>query len=65
MGETFVIQIISQQNATWQGTVAWTRGGRTIPFRSALELLRLLNSTLETAPSAPDSPLKADAPSNA
>ncbi|HPE16461.1 MAG TPA: hypothetical protein PK597_05845 [Oscillospiraceae bacterium] len=44
--ETFVVRILSTQNATWQGTVAWTDGGKTQPFRSALELMKLIDSTL-------------------
>ena len=43
---TFVISVLFRQNATWQGTVTWTDGRRTEPFRSALELIRLIDSTL-------------------
>lgn len=46
--ETFVVRILNTQNATWQGTVTWTDGKRTESFRSALELIRLLDSTLLT-----------------
>ena len=45
-GETFVIKVMNTQNATWQGTVTWTDGKRTEPFRSALELIKLIDSTL-------------------
>ena len=44
--ETFVVRILNTQNATWQGTVTWTDGRRPAPFRSALELIRLIDSTL-------------------
>ena len=44
--ETFVVQILNTQNATWQGTVTWTDGPKTQPFRSALELIRLIDSAL-------------------
>ena len=44
--EAFLVQILNTQNATWQGTVTWTDGRRTEPFRSALELIRLIDSTL-------------------
>ena len=44
--ETFVVQILNTQNATWQGTVTWTDGRRTESFRSALELIRLMDSAL-------------------
>ena len=48
-GETFVIKVMNTQNATWQGTVTWTDGKRTEPFRSALELIKLIDSALEEA----------------
>lgn len=44
--ETFVVQILNTQNATWQGTVTWTDQKKTVPFRSALELILLMDSTL-------------------
>lgn len=44
--ETFVVRILNTQNATWQGTVTWTDGRRTESFRSALELIRMIDSTL-------------------
>ena len=44
--ETFVVRILNTQNATWQGTVTWTDGKRMESFRRALELIRLIDSTL-------------------
>lgn len=44
---TFVIQVLNTQNATWQGSVTWTQTGRIEYFRSALELIRLIDSSLE------------------
>ena len=41
-----MVRILNTQNATWQGTVTWTDGRRTESFRSALELIRLIDSTL-------------------
>jgi len=43
---TFVIQVLSQQNATWQGIITWTDGDKTQPFRSLLELIKLIDSAL-------------------
>ena len=48
-GETFVIKVMNTQNATWQGTVTWTDGKRTEPFRSALELIKMMDEALEQA----------------
>ncbi len=45
---TFVIKILSQQNATWQGMITWTDGNQSQPFRSLLELIKLIDSVLGT-----------------
>ena len=37
----------SRQNATWQGSISWTEKGVTKHFRSALELLKLIDSAIE------------------
>ncbi len=44
---SFVIQIHNNKNFTWQGTVRWVEKEQEIPFRSALELLKLIDSSLE------------------
>ncbi len=44
--KTFVIQVIDQQNATWQGTIQWTQEQKTESFRSVLELIKLIDSAL-------------------
>ena len=43
---TFIVRVLNTQNATWQGTVTWTDEQRTESFRSVLELIRLIGSTL-------------------
>ncbi len=48
--ETFVVTILGTQNATWQGTVSWTPSGRTVAFRRALELIRLMDGVLSEDP---------------
>ena len=45
---TFVVSIQYRQNATWQGRVTWAEKNRTLPFRSALELLKLIDSAEES-----------------
>ena len=42
----FVIQIDRCENATWQGSILWTEKNITQQFRSALELIRLIDSAL-------------------
>ncbi len=44
--QSFVIEVKSQENHSWQGTVTWVQGKKTEHFRSALELMRLMDSTL-------------------
>ena len=43
----FIVQVLNNQNATWQGTVNWVDEKRTQPFRSTLELLKLIDGALE------------------
>lgn len=45
--EVFMVQILDRQNSTWQGTITWTDTGRKATFRSALELLKLIDSQYE------------------
>lgn len=47
MHETFIIQLMNDQNATWQGTVTWAESHKVQSFRSALELIRLIDSALK------------------
>lgn len=44
---TFVLHIKYRQNATWQGTVTWAEENKSRNFRSALELLKLIDSALD------------------
>lgn len=44
---TFIVKIQYRQNATWQGHITWAEKNKTLPFRSALELLKLIDSTQE------------------
>ena len=44
---TFIIKIINQQNSTWQGTVTWVDEAKTQNFRSALELIKIIDGAIE------------------
>lgn len=44
---TFVVNVQYRQNATWQGKVLWAETNRTCNFRSALELLKLIDGALD------------------
>ena len=47
IGNSFVIEVKSLENYTWQGTITWVEGQKKENFRSALEMLRLIDSTIE------------------
>ena len=44
---TFVVKIMNNQNSTWQGSVTWVEEQRTQQFRSALELLKLIDGVVD------------------
>lgn len=44
---TFIIQIKGTENGTWQGTVDWVEKKERVAFRSALELIRLMDSSID------------------
>lgn len=46
---TFLLTIYNRQNATWQGTVTWVDRNKKQQFRSALELIKLIESALDEA----------------
>lgn len=46
-GGTFIVHIKYQQNSTWQGDVTWAEKKKKQSFRSALELLKLIDSALD------------------
>ena len=43
----FVVHVQFRQNATWQGTVQWLDKNKIQQFRSALELLKLMDEALD------------------
>ena len=44
---TFLVHVKYRQNATWQGSVTWVEKKEKQQFRSALELLKLIESALD------------------
>ena len=44
---TFILKILNRQNSTWQGSVTWVEEEKTQNFRSALELLKLIDGALD------------------
>lgn len=45
---TFVIRVEQRQHSTWQGKVTWVEEGKTESFRSALELIKMIDGVLES-----------------
>ena len=43
---TFIVKIIDNQNSTWQGRVTWVEENRVQHFRSALELLKMIDGVV-------------------
>lgn len=44
---TFIIRVEQRQHSSWQGRVTWVEEGRTENFRSALELLKMIDGALD------------------
>ena len=51
---TFVVNVAYRQNATWQGKVLWAETGQSCYFRSALELMKLIDNALDEGEEAAD-----------
>ena len=45
--DTFVVRVLCRQNNTWQGEVLWAEQNERQYFRSALELVKLMDSVME------------------
>lgn len=45
---TFIVKVIQTQNKTWQGTVTWADKNETKCFRSALELMHMIQDVVES-----------------
>lgn len=41
---TFMVQVQYRENASWQGQITWVKANQTRNFRSALELIKLMDS---------------------
>ena len=48
-GQSFIVDIKCTQNHNWQGNLTWVDKKKTLAFRSALELIKLIDSAMESA----------------
>ena len=46
--ETFIVKIMNRQNSTWQGNVTWVEEQESQNFRSALELIKMIDGALDS-----------------
>ena len=45
---TFIIRVQHRQNSSWQGRITWVEEDRTVNFRSIWEMIKLVESALDT-----------------
>ena len=45
---TFIIRVQHRQNSSWQGRITWMEQDKTINFRSVWEMVKLIESAVET-----------------
>lgn len=45
---TFIVKVINNQNKSWQGRVTWADTNETKCFRSALELIHMIQDVVGT-----------------
>ena len=45
---TFIIRVQHRQNSSWQGRITWMEQDKTVYFRSMWEMLKLVDSALDT-----------------
>ncbi|MCR5669491.1 MAG: hypothetical protein K6G10_00650 [Butyrivibrio sp.] len=43
---TFIVKVEYCQHGSWQGKVVWAEENRSIRFRSALELIKIMDSAM-------------------
>lgn len=43
---TFIIRVQHRQHSSWQGMVTWVEENRTVSFRSALELIKMIDGAV-------------------
>ncbi len=45
---TFIVRVQHRQNSSWQGRITWMEEDRTIQFRSVWELIKLIESAVDS-----------------
>ena len=52
---TFVVRVQHRQNSSWQGRITWMDQNKTVYFRSALEMMKLVADALDSVSNSEDS----------
>ena len=50
---TFIVRVQHRQNSSWQGRITWMEENKTLQFRSVWELIKLIESAVDSV-SAPE-----------
>lgn len=51
---TFIVRVQHRQNSSWQGRITWMEQDKTIHFRSVWELIKLMESAVDTVSDSED-----------
>ena len=51
---TFIVRVQHRQNSSWQGRITWMEEDRTIQFRSVWEMIKLIESAVDSVCSEED-----------
>ena len=49
---TFLVHVQHRQNSSWQGRITWMDQNKTVYFRSALEMMKLVADALDSVSSS-------------
>ena len=52
---TFLVHVQHRQNSSWQGRITWMDQNKTVYFRSALEMMKLVADALDSVSNSEDS----------
>ena len=44
---TFIVKILNKKNSTWQGSITWVEKQKKQNFRSALEMIKMIDGVLD------------------
>ena len=54
--QSFAIRVMYKEHNSWQGLITHIETGRELAFRSALEMLMIMDATIDAGENAPEVP---------